>query len=102
MDETQKQYSIQGLLVCYSRLFTNYIKLLHTKRSVTLSPVEYLTVEHSKHLKKRESQSTEISHTFQNKFKGNSNIRRKFLKSSKDCLAFPENGFCIRRPNLAF
>ena len=44
-------------------------------------------------MKKRESQTTEISHTFQNKFIGNYNITRKVLKSSKVCPAFPENGF---------
>ena len=47
-----------------------------------------LNVQHSQHLKKQESQSTKISHIL--KFIGNANIRRKILKSSKVCLAFPE------------
>ena len=61
-----------------------------------------LNVQHSQNLKKRESQSTKISHILKNKFIGNSSIGRNFLKSSKVCLAFQEKWFCIRQPNLAF
>ena len=35
-------------------------------------------------------------------FIGNSNVRRTFLESFKNCLFFPEKWFCICRSNLAF
>ena len=47
-------------------------------------------------------QSIQTFGKFQSKFIGNCNILRKFFQSFKVCLAFPENPFCIRRPNFAF
>ena len=61
-----------------------------------------LNIQHSQRLKKQKSQSTEISHTLQNKFIGNSNMGTKFLESSKVCLAFQEKWFYIRETSLPF
>ena len=38
----------------------------------------------------------------QHKFIRNSDLSKKFFKSLKVCLAFPEKLFCIRLPNLAY
>ena len=41
IDQRRKKYSIQGLVVCYSRVFTNYIKLLHTPKKLSTMNFSY-------------------------------------------------------------
>ena len=69
---------------------------------ITLFLVEYSTVECSafkKLKKKQESQSTKNFHRLQNKFIGNSNMKRWFLESFKVSLPLTERWCSIRCPN---
>ena len=74
------------------------------EKSVTLSPVEYFTVEYSIFKKFEKAIITvnwdvpQTSKQIYRKLK----YREKLFRKFQFCLAFPEKWFCICQPNLAF